>query len=334
MRNIRNPLALINFSAAVMILTGCIHEYPYATQLPATPPGNTPASVSAYIEVEYDLDWETMLHHIDFSTKAEERNHRFIIEVRDGEETVCRDIHYIGETEFTGGRLRRRLSSSLSAKRYEMAVWYDMEDEDRNYPYSIDCLDNVRINNYSSTQADAMRCGYAWDILDLTGYSDSEESSGYTKELQLQHPAARFEIVATDINQFISDNREALLQGDSFSVTLTLENGANDFFDIYGNRSWKEENVVLSGRMRLPFDEYDQLKIAEGVAFCKEEDEMTATLTIRNSALSTVSQTERFSFPVKRGYITTVTGDFLTNSLDGIFTVDNVWDGVTEYVVE
>ena len=84
--------------------------------------------------------------------------------------------------------------------------------------------------------------------------------------------------------------------------------------------------------MRLPFAEYDELKIAEGFLFCDNDSETSIQLSVLNSALVTVSRTEYFTFPIKRGYITTVRGDFLTHSLNGIFTVDHIWGG--EIIIE
>lgn len=331
--NPQSIFKIVRFVALAFLCQGCIHDYPFATQVPSTPPGENPTIVSTYIEVAYDLSWESMIHNIDFSTKAsQERKHRFVVEVRDGDKTVCQDIHYIGEEEYKSGRLRQRISQPLGCWEYEIAVWYDWQDTEENYPYSLEGLEHVALTNFTSTDAEAMRNGYACEILDLREFSNTDVTETYIKEITLQHSGARFEIVATDVNQFIAQQKDALNQGDTFTATVTILQGGYSHFNLYSEKVWQEEeNLVLSGRMRLPFAVYDSLTIAQGHFFCLEEEEVTAVLTVRNSALATVSQTDYFSFPVKRGYITRIEGDFLTHPMDGIFSVNNIWEGEIEY---
>lgn len=321
---------------AATFLCSCIHEYPFATNVPSTPAGEDPTAVSTYIEVIYDLSWENMIHKVEFSTKATgDRNHRFIIEVRENGETVLKDIVYLSEEEFSGGNLRHRLSQTLGAKKYEMAVWYDYQGEDGEYPYRHEILEDVMITSFSTTDAEGMRCGYGKEMLDLAEFQGSEETNTHIKRIELQHPVARFEIVATDIQDFISDQKVALEQGESFSTRVTLSGGAYGHYNVYGENILKgDSNLELTGRMRLPFAEYEELTIAEGVFFSKEEDEVTAKLTVMNSSLVTVSQTDYFTFPVKRGYITTIKGDFLTHPLEGVFSVNNIWEGEIIYEIE
>ena len=100
-----------------------------------------------------------------------------------------------------------------------------------------------------------------------------------------------------------------------------------EIYDVYaGWMVYKGASIDLTGWMRLPFAEYTELKIAEGFLFCREQDTVNVKLSVLNSAMVTVSQTDYFSFPIRRGYITVVTGNFLTHPIDGIFSIDNIWD--------
>ncbi|MCH5226186.1 MAG: hypothetical protein J1D77_09305 [Muribaculaceae bacterium] len=335
---IKIHVGLVGVLLGASLFTGCIHEYPFATQVPATPSGNDPTAVSTYIEVDYDLQWENILHHIDFSTRSDDQTpHRFMVEVRENGESVVSDIHYLSDSEFSSGHLRRRLSAILANKVYEIAVWYDMRSSSGDFSYEGKDLRTITLLDYSSTDVETRRCGMAYDFLDLRDIKAPEENRNgetltYTKTLNLQHPGARFEIVATDVQQFIADHKEDLNQGDSFSVEVSLSKGAYDAFNVFTSTPLRTlEALNLSGHMRLPFAEYESLKIAEGFFFCHEEEEVTARITIINSSLVAISQTDYFTFPARRGFITTIEGDFLTHPLDGIFQVNSLWDGEIEF---
>lgn len=314
---------------------GCIHDYP--SPVKGSPgKGEDPTAIYASIEVSYDLSWEHILYPLDFSTKTKARPqhpHRFVIEVIKDGKVVCHDIEYLTPDEFSLGKLSHTLSANLEASSYQVAVWYDLQDEEGDFPFSAEGLHDVRLVNLSTTNAEGLQCAYASDYLDLTDYGNSDKSVTVNKEIELQHPGARFEIVATDIQQFITDNKEALLQGDTFTSHLVFSSGTPIGFNLLSQTlRYNELTLELSGKLRLPFADYDELKIAEGFIFCDDDREVTLRLVVKNSALVPVCQTDYFSFPIKRGHITTVYGDFLSHPIDGVFSINNIWDD--EIVIE
>lgn len=317
----------------IIFLSGCIHEYPYATKDNPGEKGEDPTVMQARVEVTYNLSWQSIMHHVDFNTKAGNRSespHRFVIEVIRDEETIYHEIQSLTSNEFSSGKLTHKLSQGLEPDLYRIGVWYDMEDDNGEYSFQTHDLKEIQLSNFSTTDAEFRQCAYASDVLDLRNV-DREDV--VVKELELSHAGARFEIIATDVQQFITNNKASLNQGDSFTVHLSFAGGTSDTFNLHSQSlRYKGENMELSGWMRLPFAEYDELKIAEGFLFCAPDEEVTVRLSVTNSALLPVCQTEYFSFPVKRGYITSVRGDFLTDTIDGIFSVNHIWDG--EIVIE
>lgn len=330
---------ICSFVALGTFLGGCIHEYPYASKdKPGTPePGVTPGNIYVSLEINFEDGWENIIHEIPVATKdGRDRSHRIVVEVKEGSGNVCRDIRYLSDEEFSSGGFTHNLSIPLRNSSYDVAVWHDQQDEEGEYPYDATSLGNVKHLVYSTVNVESMHCSYAREILELREHTATEtEDNKVTKTIKLELPTARFEIIATDVQEFIALQKEALLQGDSFTAYVSLKDGAFDNFNIFTGTTWKEkESMELSGRMRLPFAEYDELKIAEGSFFCTSDGEVVATLAVVNSALSTVVQTDYFSFPVKRGYLTIVKGDILTNSLDGLFSVNHVWDGEIDFDAE
>lgn len=329
-----NRSLFIFIGLLAVLFSGCIHEYPHPVKGPSSEIGEKPGTINALVEVYFDITWEGLLHNIDFSTKArDDRSHRFILEVIKDGIPVCHDITYLSPDEFTLGKLNHKLSASLEAAYYQIAVWYDTQDEEGNNPFKADALRDVRPINLTTENAEIFQCAYASDVLDLREYKDLKKEVNINKELNLSHAGARFEIVTTDIQRFISTYKESLNQGDSFTVFLTFPGSTPCSFDLPSDRlTASGEGFEMSGHMRLPFAEYDELKIAEGFIFCEEEDEITMKLGVKNSALLPVCQTEYFTFPVKRGYITTITGNFLSSPVDGIFSVNTLWEG--EIIIE
>lgn len=315
------------FLFLALTLTGCIHEYP-------TGSGIEPSRIDAYLQLNFDLKWESMLHRVDLSTRASttQRN-RFIIEVKQGEEILGRDEFYLSSQEFAEGQLKHRLTFPLKAESYQIGVWHDVYGEVSNEsPFDAVNLSAVKLKSQFFEDGNEALCSFASTDINLRKYQGERDATA-TVTLELQHPGARFEIVTTDINEFISQKREDLLAGESFSVLLNFSEGASRLFDCYNGRKVEEEKPFdIEGELFLPFADYDRLMIACGYIFCNKSDESRATLSILNSAKVPVARTSPFYFPVKRGMITTLVGDFLTSPFDSPLDVETKWDG--EIVIE
>lgn len=287
-------------------------------------PGSS-SGISPSLVVNFNLEWGHILHNIEFSTKASSNtSHRFIFEVFDGAQTVARETVYLNDKDFAEGNFSYPMKTGLEPKLYNLAVWYDKASSGESSAFDSDDLTAVTINNFSTTDAEALQCAYASELLDLRGES---QQNPVHKDITLAIPGARFELIATDVLQFIADQKEALNADEKFYANVKLFSPASTTFNARtGNVVRTGSPFVFSGWMRLPFDNYTELKIAEGFFFC-HESEVTAQLSITNSALVTVSQTESFSFPVKPGSITSISGEFLTHPIDGVFSLNNVWAG-------
>lgn len=340
----RNTYILLLFILS-FLFTGCIHEHPFGQEKPGwsfpdNDPGNNggnsqgeAGNIKARIEVNFNLDWSRVSHKIDFKTKAlRDTAHRFIIEVKESGYTVCSDIIYLSDEEYEHGTLTHTLTQNLSNKKYQIAAWYDLRDEESKGFFETESLSDVNMVKLSTSGEEKRGCAYSVEELDLSDLKNEDVS--VTKLLEMRHPVGAFEIVSTDIQEFITQQKPALEQGDKYSVKLTITQGAHHHFDLFNNKIWSNsDQMEMTGPMRLPFAEYDELKIAQGFFFCKEEDEVSAKLSVYNSSLFLVSETDYFTFPVKRGQVTVIEGDFLTHPVEGIFTIDNIWEGEIEYEI-
>lgn len=320
------------FSLIALWLTGCIHEHPVPTKGGV---GETPGTAGVSVNVVYELSWETLIHNVDhLSTRAMLSGpHRFIVSVLKNGRTINRDVFYVNDEEFARGSVKRSLSHFFNTETYDITVWYDYQNGDEDF-FEAGSSGEVEITRFTTDDVSSYQCAYGSEILDLRAYSGATSTVNIEKNIQLSLPGARFEIIATDVREFIEQQKEALNQGDRFNIELSFDNGAYSSFNLLtGSVTRMSGNITFSGRMRLPYADYDELKIAEGFIFCRPEDDAEVVLRVENSALVTVSQTGRFSFPVRRGFVTVVRGDFLTHPLDGVFNIDHLWEGEIYYEV-
>lgn len=308
-------------------LQGCIHEYPHAVYNISI--GEDPTKHAGYIEVNCQLSWEELLHEINFCTKALRNNrHRIIMEVRKNGETVCREEVLLNDEEFAEGYWTHRLSKPLESQTYLLAVWYDRLDSEGSHAYNAENSEFINATSFSTTDAENMVCAFSLEELDLRNPEEWESSEIFYKKVELSHAGAKFEIVASDVQEFIIQQKNALNQGDSFNVRLNFEESRFGNFNLLtGNTVSAESELSMEGWMRLPFDDYQELKIAEGFVFCGETDMAQMELcVINNSSLAIISRTSPFSIPLKRGHVTIVRGNFLTHGVNGMFSIDNIWE--------
>lgn len=309
------------------ILQGCIHDHPFGKDVPVVNPEN----VSSGLEISFNLTWDHHLHQTDFTRALSQNSHRFVIETLKNGDCFSRNEVFLSDSEFSSGSLIHKFSSSFNRESYQLAVWYEKLDpeNDNNSFFNSEDLGNVTLLSETTTHGDTLECGYASEILDLRDAS-SLNTSENIKEVKLNHAGAKFRIVTTDIQEFIAQYRSYLLQGDRFFVNLRFSEKRHSF-NLYDNKSIKENTEsVRRGPLVLPFADYTELKIADGFVFTDSEEEIDMILSITNTTGQTISQTNLFTFPVKRGIITTVRGNFLSHPIDGSFTVNPVWDGEIE----
>lgn len=319
------PLILIAF---VALTAGCIHEYPHPISPSSPEKGENPTVVNLFLDIKYDIDEYENINTWISSRARTDRPHRFIIEVFHNDESICRDEINLSDEEYSLGYLRHKISKPLNAMDYAVTIWSDMQNETGDYSFDASDPSNVYLINLSTTNATVLQCECVKEILDLREYTYPENTEGVVKEVSLSRPGAIFEIIATDVQDFITSQKNALNQGEKYTIHLEFAGNRYQIFDSLNEIPvYSDERFELSGRMRLPFAEYDELKIAEGFLFCNSEEEVSMRLYVTNTALVTVAETDYFSFKVKRGFKTIVSGDFLSNLVDGIFSIDNIWKG-------
>lgn len=316
---IRGYKIFITLLLSLLIFSGCIHDYPHAN-------GIIPETTQVDIEVHFDLMWDNRNHFIEFPTKAtNERPHHFVIEAMKNGKVVCRDDLTLTDMEFLFGSFKHTFSRRLSNDTHQIAVWYERENENGFHGFEYEDLSVIHLNSTSIENSENMNCGFVNTIVDLNEFNDSKDNS---IKMELQHAGARFKIVTTDVEKFIEDHSAEWDQGDKFTLELVLSETIPSSFNAYESTLHSDgESRILSGNLYFPLSDKKELNIAEGFVFCNEEDYLTMKILVYNGAKAIVTQTPTFSFPVKRGRITTVRSEFLSFPIEGSLDVDNIWEG-------
>ena len=325
----RGKLRHITFMLlAILMLQGCIHDYPHDG-------GIDPTMVELRVDLSLNLSWQQFAEAAVFDTRARnEGSHRIVTEIMRKGEVIGRSETYLSDEEFELGKATIPLSFRLHALEYQLAVWYDRNPGNQEEAaYHSDRLSSIEQKNFPLEWTPSLSCGYASCIIDLTPLR-GKWGARITKELDLLHSGARFELVTTDFQEFIENQRVALLQGETYSLTISVHSAVADSFDAYSGNSLalKEEKESIK-TLTLPFTQSDMVTIADGFLFCEEDDNASMKLIVHNSARAIVVQTPWFRFPVKRGSITRVYGDFLSNFFKGSISIDNIWEGEIEIEV-
>lgn len=323
MKTMRNLYSLL-FVFSMLFFQGCIHEYRHGL-------GENPSKVEVEIQLTFNLSWSQMLHSVEFDTRSRiDKPHRFIIEASHDGEIIYRDTQTLTPDDFASGSLNHTISVPLGPNIYNLAVWYDRNEDTEKLNYNTDDLNNIFMINTSADDASAMQCGYAAANIDLREYAGRSNAS-VVKDLELKHAGAKFEIIATDIQTFIQEQKASLNQGDTFSIQILLEENSPYSFNSYNGSVARDiTSYEYNADLWFPFAEYEELKIGEGFVFCNSTDDIAMSILIYNSARMIVSQTPTFTIPMKRGYITVVRGDFLTFPINSSLSINHIWEGEIE----
>lgn len=304
------------------LFCSCIHEYPNDS------PDN-PSAAHVDIQLTIDLDWKYFIEEIGFSTKARNSaNYQLIVEVTKDSELKGREEVFFSAEEFANGTLRHTLPFTLKPAAYSIAAWVNaVDDHGKNHFYETSSLSNVEQLSLPVKWDETMICGYAADILDLREYR-GQTNVDVVKKMTVTHCGGRFELVATDINDFLGAQKNALLQGESYTMTLSFSPESPFGFNLFSGGVLRNGNLSeRTGELSLPFGLYDELTIASGFIFCKADEDVELTLSVHNSARQLIVKTPPFRLPIKNGYVTRAKGNFLSNEFRNSIDINNIWEG-------
>ncbi len=225
---------------------------------------------------------------------------------------------------------------ALNAKEYRILVWADVVDNRENIDlhYISTNLRNIVPTTPYTGATDLKHCFSDVIDVDLTPYRD-EWNVVYEAESTLERPLSRFEIISTDLDEFITNQARSRTNDDSrtdvdptkYTIKLCYDGympyGYNVESDL-PNRA--ETGVEFTSSLEQLSDTEARLTF-DHVFVNHSESSVNVSLMIYNDSGDLATQTSSINIPLLRNKRSIITGEFLTEDYVPGVTVDPSFDG-------
>lgn len=333
----------IGFIALVLtiVLAGCVHDYPSMTE--DGEEGVDPTLVEVNTEVTLDLELVpleiiTQKNARSGTTKARageqtDYRRRFIIEAwRDGKPesrqvTVMEDAE-----EDSDGKITLPIRLKLHAVEYTLAVWTDYvaAGTDTDLYYNTENLQQIVCTTPYIGNTSNRDCLYGTTALDLRQYRDEWNAKVQVK-VDMVRPLAQYRIIATDVQEFLKKTQRKR-NGESGNNIYTLTFSYGFYFPLGFNISTGRpmnsvQGVKFSASLAIPDDGTEECELGSDFIFVNgTESFVPLDIELTDADGKVVSRTRGLEVPYRRGHLTTLRGNFLTNEMQGGIDIDTGYD--------
>lgn len=330
----------IGFIALVLtiVLAGCVHDYPSMTE--DGEEGVDPTLVEVNTEVTLNLELVpleiiTQKNARSGTTKAAtDYRRRFVVEAWRGGKPESRQVTVMEDAEEDGdGKITLPIRLKLHAVEYTLAVWTDYvkAGTDTDLYYDTKNLQRVACTAPYTGSTPYRDCLYGTTALDLRQYRDEWNAKVQIK-VDMVRPLAKYELIATDVAEFLERTAQQRAQGESYTVTFSYSFYIPAVFDVLAGKpceSWPEISFTLP--LALPEEGETLHTVGSDFIFANGgEASVLLTMEIRDSRGNRVSRVSGIEVPYRRGHLTTLKGAFLTSEMKGGVEIDTEWDGEVE----
>ena len=223
----------IGFIALVLtiVLAGCVHDYPSMTE--DGEEGVDPTLVEVKTEVTLDLELVpleiiTRKNARSGTTKARageptDYRRRFIIEAWRGGKPESRQVTVVDDAEEDGdGKITLPIRLKLHAVEYTLAVWTDYvaAGTDTDLYYDTEDLQYVACRDPYTGSTPYRDCLYGTTALDLRQYRE-EWSAKVQIKVDMVRPLAKYELIATDVQEFLQKTERQRAGGAAYTITVS-----------------------------------------------------------------------------------------------------------------
>lgn len=332
----------IGFIALVLtiVLAGCVHDYPSMTE--DGEEGIDPTLVEVNTEVTLDLELVpleiiTQQNARSGTTKARageqtDYRRRFIIEAwREGKPTARQvTVMETAEEENGDGKISLPIRLKLHALAYTLAVWTDYVKAgttDDLY-YDTKDLQYVACRDPYTGSTDYRDCLYGTAALDLRQYRDAWNAKVQVK-VELVRPLAKYELIATDVKDFLRKTKKQRTDGEAFTITFSYGFYLPTVFNVLsGKPADSRTGIAYTIPLTVPTDGQEECTIGTDFVFVNgEESFVSLSMEIRDGGGNVISRTTGLEVPYRRGHLTTVRARFLTNEMQGGVDINDEFDG-------
>lgn len=316
----------IDFMLAAFLFSACVHDYPSMTDDGEM--GIDPTLIEVSVEVQLDISLKPLQFKSGAKDSAGNYQRRFIVEVRQDGKTVVNQIKIINEP--SSSKLSLPLRLKLKALEYTLAVWTDYvyAGTESDLYYNTADLEGVSFTAPYMGSVDRRDCLYGTTALDLRSYRD-KWNIDVKARVEMTQPYAKYEIIATDVEDFNKHMRRKRGGSREFTATVLYDFYFPTVFNVWTGRPDQSGlGVAFTVPVHVPADESGECVIASDYIFTGNSGSvMPLTIELHDNEGNLFARTTGLQVPYQRGYQTTLRGSFLTHGIDNGVDIDTEFDG-------
>ena len=208
----------------IILFTSCVHDYPTMTD--DGEEGIDPTLVQVNTEVTLDLELvplEAITNKARPKATKTAACRRFIIEAwRDGR-VARREVTTLEKAEESGdNKITLPVNLKLHAVEYTLVVWTDYvkANTKEDLYYNTEDLQQIVCTDPYTGSTDYRDCLYGTASLDLRPYRDKWNARVQVC-VDMVRPLAKYEIIATDVKDFLRKTKRQRTDGEIFTITFS-----------------------------------------------------------------------------------------------------------------
>lgn len=308
--------------ALPFLMAACtLHEEPELTADGEL--GVDPTEVNVEVNLTLDLNLPEQGNEENSSARVSANTdylHRFIVEAYFNRQPVARQVFVENITDRT--HLSLPVSMKLHARSYQLVVWKDYvsaETPEEDLHYNTQSLVPVIPNRASHTGNTEYKDVFVGTTsLDLTAYAD-QWGAVVEQDVTLQRPVARYELIATDVADFLQRVADGEVNGETFTARIKYSGYLPVGYNALDNVP-KHSLMYMqyNTSFELPEEGTDELRVGFDYVFVSNEGSASVPMEIEivNEENVTVANSV-LNVPLERGKNTVWTGEFLTGDDQG-----------------
>lgn len=317
----------------ITLLSGCVHDYPTLTG--DNEKGVDPTLVQVNTEVTLDLELVpleiiTGKARSGTTKAASDYRRRFIIDAYHDGKVAQRQVTVLDAEEENGdGKVTLPINLKLHALEYTLAVWTDYvaAGTEADLYYNTEDLQQVACTEPYTGNTPYRDCLYGTTPLDLREYRN-EWNAKVQVGIDMVRPLAQYKIIATDVKDFLRKIKKERGTAEGYSVTFSYGfYFPLGFNTVTGKPMNSVQGVKFSAPITIPDDGSEEYPLGSDFIFVNgTESFVVLDIELTDADGKVVSRTRGLEVPYRRGHLTTMQGNFLTNEMQGGIDIDTGYD--------
>lgn len=328
-KNIYLPLVknICHILLLPVLLTACsLYEHPELTE--DGEPGIDPTEVNVNIDLSLLLKPETDNNTENrLLTRADAgHRHRIIVDAYQNRILSKRQIIYKDITD--APQLNAEISMKLHARDYQLVIWADYigTDSEEDLYYNTTTLAPVISPETYRGNTEYKDVLYSCQDLNLSKYRNQWNAS-ITLNPEMKRPAARYELIANDVEKFMADGAKT---GDKYNLRVRYLGFYNTgFHTLDGVSKHGLQYITYNHTLTVPAAGTKEISAAFDYVFVPENGEIPIAVELLDSKEKLLARTY-LTIVCQEGDRIVKHSNFLTADPSGGIGIDPGFDGTID----